>query len=495
MTRQVPAGVTYVLAVGRIGAASQALADLVGPLFRQTAKVGSVDDLFRKDLGFSPLSPADLAGRGVSVEGSAAVFSTGIFPTFAIPVADRAKLEEFIGRAAAGKKVGVVERAGVSVWIVRSEGAPTTSWAFVGDWLFVHVAAPTHEKDELAWLADIVAAGKKGGLAAEADLAWAIAQAGERVDLVGLVRPGAVADALRPIEEAEGLRGGTGCADVEARAAGALRRVALAAALAEGKVDATAFFELSPEAAAAVDAHVAAPPDGAFLSARDEAVVFLSFGVDLDWLGALGRDFGVSGCGVWFEALRDLDLAGARDPFGAVAGGGKLFTSYHLALLGLVPKGDALEVSAIAWLGLSNEAFVREQLDSMMLAPFRKRDQVKGVEVTSIDLSSLGVPGLTEPIRLVLSGGALRVAYGPGALDRLLAGGGASGPRELASFGLRVDKLADLATALRRLMEATGQQPEAGEVVARLFSEYRWLGLRAWREGDGVRVAGGFELR
>jgi hypothetical protein len=448
-----------------------------------------IDQELRRSLGMSPIDPADLAQHGFAVDGSAAIFSSAVFPTFLIPVADRGRVEKLIEAATKKTTVIVAERRGIH-YTTWTSGELMLGFAVIEGYLVLHVGLAELEKGQTAWLDEVLDAG--AGIAIEGDAAWAFDQAGPRKEALGVVRAAALGDALRALEDKLKTRDAKGCEAIEKATAGLVGRVAFSASLGDGKVDGAVFLEVSKAGTAAVAKHLAASPDARYLTARGAAGFHASTGLDLDWTSALAREFGKRGCGSIWALLAELELWRLSDPFAALQGK-RIFSSYHAAVLETRVVGQNLDMKAVAWLGVADDAALQQVFDLFVAGPFRSSRTVAGQPVTRLDLSLLG---WTEPIDFIKGAGALRVGIGAGMIERLLSGNaGPAGARELFSLRFQSDKFTDLAAPLGWLARKTGASERDAEEVARMLARFRWFALSATLEDAGIRMAGGFELR
>jgi hypothetical protein len=494
---RVPARATYAGAAARLELMARLVRDLAGlaptyssPWSSSPGLAQEIDQRFRKSLGMSPIDPADLAQHGFAVDGSVAFFSTGVFPSFLIPVADRGRVEKLLEAATKQTTVIVAEHRGVHYTTWTGFADLLVGYTLLDNYLLVHFGNATLEKGKTAWLDEVLDAG--GGIALEADMAWALEQSGARKEVLGLLRGPAFADALRALDDHLKTRTEAGCDALDKRAAGTVGRVAFAAALADGKLDSAARVEISREAVAALGEHMAAAPDARYHAARADAGFHVSAALDLDWLSQLGRDFGKDGCGFLWASLGELELWQLSDPFAATYGK-RIFNSYHAALLGARVAGQSLDLQAVAWMGVADADGLRHILDLLVVGPFKSQRRVGGQEVTRLDLSLFQV---AEPIELVQQGGSLRLATGRGMTERLLQGPGAqAAARELFSLRFRAEKFTDLQAPMTWIGGKLGVSDRGVAELAKLLGRFRWFGMDAALEDAGIRVAAGFELR
>ena len=275
--RWVPADVTYVVTARRATdwvAAVRELIDLfgVGADLDATTAQGAM----RSALGFDTLSAEGLAEIGVAPGGSLALFSRGVSPTFAVQLADPAKMSATIDRLrSGGVAVQASQQGGVEVYAFRPHRDIGLHWAIADGWLWFHVELGFEKEAEGAWFTALRGAG--GALAAHADWKAALA-AGKRLPaggtsseppVVGLARLPALASALAPSGAPDG------CLALP-RAAG---RAFLAAGVAGPDAGGALTIELG--ASAPQVAALALPPMAGWIAAREGAPVQGEWALDL----------------------------------------------------------------------------------------------------------------------------------------------------------------------------------------------------------------------
>jgi hypothetical protein len=480
VTRRIPGNATMFLATARLDHGVQLVRDLLKPLGRaeEQADPAKLDQLFRKEIGFSPISAADLADFGFAVDRDFAVYSTAFLPTFVLPVADAAKVNERIAKLAQGSRMVVSEHRGLNLSVIR-ESDVFVGWAISGDYLFVHVGGTELEKSTTDWLNEILDA--KATLATQDDLEWAWQRAEGQKEALGLARTPALFAAARAFDRPD--THSPECDQMNARIAGAFGRVAVSAALSEGKADARGFLELAPAAASALAAHVALPPDSAYLSIREQAGLSLGAGVDLGWFGPLVKTVRSRDCGIVPELIAESDLDDVEDPLTKELGK-RALSSYHVALLGGSAGFTGVDVQAVGFFGVVDEAAVKGLVGQLGGGD---AETVSGQPATK-----LSIPGSVQPLEYSFAPGVLHAAMGPGLLAKLLGNTKplSQGPApEIFSLALRPDKLPDLLSALQLV------GGHDAEILARIIGEYRWMRAAVTSENGGVRVVAGFELR
>jgi hypothetical protein len=486
---KVPARATWVIATQRLDDSVELLRDFLRPLGAASDQMvpDQLDAQARREWGLSPIHPADLADAGFAVDRGVALYSTGLLPTLLLPVADAEKVRATIEKLFGDEAMLLREHRGVRIMSSQADEEGVAA-AMVGDWLVVHVFVPEVEGGAgLAWLDEILDLPAKAGAAigaAQADLEWAMGLAPEGA-LVGVVRVQPLLDAVKALDKLD--RPEADCSKTYALTDGIFGRVALYGSFSEGRGEGGAFVELTPEAMTALSRRVAAAPDAAYLGVRDEAAVSISAGIDLDWLGGVGRSY-KDRCGIFSELVDELDL----DELDELVPGA---TSYHGSLLGARVAGSSLDVEAAVWLGVGDEGAVREFLDTRVPKLIRARTEVGGVEVDEVPLDLVG---LSSPLRFLLQPSSLRLAIGRGVMERLLAAKASTQPAagsELLSFALRPDKIPDTRPAIELLVRVFEWDAMGAEMLVRALASFRNLTFSATVEKHGVRLSGGFELR
>ncbi|MBZ0238821.1 MAG: hypothetical protein K8M05_41305, partial [Deltaproteobacteria bacterium] len=207
--RWVPADATYVVAARRTEDAVVLLKSAVDAL----GIVGEFDaaELSREsqdELGFDVLSAEAYADMGVDLDRGLAVWSRGLGPSFAVPLADPQRLAAEIERRRGPGTVVQVSRAhDTDVFTIRPARDAAFHWAIAGDWFLAHLEVTDEREAEGAWFEDAWAA--RGGLAGHADFLAALDEGtkrlgGEEVGVTGeaaarrprVLEPGALGLAL-----------------------------------------------------------------------------------------------------------------------------------------------------------------------------------------------------------------------------------------------------------------------------------------------------------
>ncbi|HKE15872.1 MAG TPA: hypothetical protein VKB80_13440 [Kofleriaceae bacterium] len=482
--RWVPAGASYVLAAGRVDQgvrAARELADLAAIAGGATAD--ELDRWLRGELGASPLDEADLAGAGIDLHASAALFAQAGFPTAALPVADAGRLRGFLARHRPAGDAAASTRRGEAAtsWSI---GDWRLSWAMHGRWLFVHLG-PRGEGE--GWLDRVVAA-PDAGLAADPDLA-AAADRGRRAlgdratrpprapGLVGLVRAAALARDLAGWSGApDGL---AGCAR---RASAAAPLLSWAADFSRGRGAVWAAIDLAPAAARALRAHIAPPPPPGYRAYRAAAAVAVDWSLELDWLERVRARLA---CPLLDQPIRDpvREATGFRGP-----------RAWHVAATSIDP-GD-LSGAGAAHVILADPGLIAAQLESIPgRSLFERSRRIAGQRV-----QVLSVPGLPT-IAYRQAGEAFTLAVGDGVMEEVLAPA-APAPRdgeaglEVARVAIAPPRLPALGAIVDAALSALAGPPPrpSGRIIAARLSRYDEAALSARLDGNSVAISATMRL-
>lgn len=435
--RWVPADATYVVATRR---GEDALALLRGA-FDGLGMLADVDAAelgraSRQELGFDLLSADDHAAMGVDLQRGIAVWSQGLGPSLAVPLADP---ERMAGEVARRRGPGTVIQVGrlrdVDVHTWRPDREVALHWAIAGDWLLAHLEVVAEGEVDGAWFEGAWAA--RGGLAATPDLAAALDEGrrrlGELPPLVGLVRVPAILAHPRVVEP-------PACAST----LGALGRL---------------FVVAAADAAAVRAVMVAEVPGG------------------IDGLRALARPAPAG----WAKARAGAPLVAelGLDARAAAAALGPCLEEDLVAGLGLDQvRGGRVFVHAIDTSRLEGRGAATAELgDPRMLA--RALSEIPGIGFLS-KVRAIGPHDITE----VNAPGVPRFAYGQlgpttvvavgVAMDDLLVGGMVAAGDELARLELRPRAWPE-ATWDELLAFPVGRARTRAALIRR---------LRAWSRGE-----------
>ncbi|MBK9032519.1 MAG: hypothetical protein IPL61_14615 [Myxococcales bacterium] len=396
----VPPDAIYVVATTRVDQVAILLRDVadgLGPLVSEDAATMGAE--LARALGFDPMSPDGLAEQGVDLTRGLALWAHGgVGPTLALPLADPARMvariEQYRGAGGAVVQVSRIGDQEVSTW--RPDRDLAFHWAFVGDWLLVHLELAVDAEPADAWLTAALAA--RGRFAAEPDFLAARAAAAKLLAapaVVGLVRMPAI---LAQVPAAERLK----CAGTLGQA----QRLFLAASSDATVAQAGLVVELP--STDGVRAMQLAPPPG-WVATRGEPPLVVELGLDLRAVQAA-----LAPC-IGTELTRDAISGGVF--------GGRAFAR-RLEVGKLELEG------AIA--ALVDPAVVADALDEIPGFDFLKRTRtVAGQAVVDVDVPM--IPSFSYAQR----GEAVVVTVGT-AIDPILAGAAvADPPAELARVELR----------------------------------------------------------
>ncbi len=474
----VPAETSY-LVVGRLRDVVRTIDEIRRPLALLPIPL-YLDELpgaSRRFLGVDVLSLDGLAQAGLDIDGSAAMFSTGLWPTFALPVRDIAEVNAWLERYRAIEGVTLRERDGVEV--ARWQPAETfaVTYAVVSGWLVVHLSDPSRESDPNAWLAATRAAMASHAAGAAADLVDAAnaARASVGTDgpvaVLGLARMDRIAAAVT--EAAGDVEYITACWAGIGRA---VQRVGLGVRLDDGAAEGVLSFGLSPEAAAAVRANTSAGPPAGFRAYRARAGLYGDLAVDLRWLDDAVRGAGCPALGVG-DATAMLGQYGGR---GA-----------HVAIEQFVPSSMRVRLAGYLAFG-SRKAFTSNVLDAVPgRSLIESSVKIGGRKAKAIEL------GVVPRVVYAIDDAGVLGAVGSGVAEIAL---GASGPdargTTLAAIGVRPERMPDLEESLVGLFELAGvySARSASRAVVRVLSHYAEGELAVELVGGAVEVRGRMKL-
>lgn len=435
--RWVPADATYVLAARR----SEDAIVLFKTAVEAVGIIGEFDaaELSREsqqELGFDVLSPDAYAEMGVDLERGIAVWSRGLGPSFAVPLADPQRTAAEIERRRGPGTVVQVSRAhDADVFTVRPERDVAIHWTITGDWFLAHLEYTEEHEAEGAWFDEAWAA--RGGIAAHADFAAAVDEGKKRLGgdppLVGMLRtPQLVGNRLL----AEGP-GQPECAST----VGAINRMFLSAGV-EGPDSRGALVVEVPAGLDGLRALMTKVPAG-WADARKGAPLQLEVGLDIR---ALARAF---------SPCADEDLAAQLDR--EAPSSGRLFL-HEIDV-------DDMKGRGAAAVELSDPDVIRRALDDVPgISLLSKRRKVAGVEVTDVNVPML-------PRFAYAQVGATTVVTVSSAIDSLLSFGAAGD--EVARFEI-LPRAWPAETWDALLREVVGREEARADTVRR---------LRAWSRG------------
>jgi hypothetical protein len=445
----VPADVSYVAAIRRVDGAIAATHDLIEAVgILGNFDPSQIEDEFRNYLGVVPISVDDLRSAGVDVAAGAAVFSQGFSPTFVFTLADPAAMQARIEtqrERASATAVGVAVRDGVDIYTDLGDRDIHTHWAIDGTWMWVHFEIVAEHEQELAWFE--ASRGAKGAITADADFAWAVAEA-DRVQsgapLVGLVRPHRMAARLaRAVNEPEA----TACLGLVTPPRAAVAMGA-AGGVSEGHVLVdTAGGGRTIEA-------LAVPVPSGWAAARGQPAIGFEWNLDLL---QLARRFKTC----------DDDPAQALAQLGVRAGRG-FIQSFD---------PETLEGRGAVAGELTSRTLVDQMLDAI---PGRAMFETKK-KFGSLDGVRLSVP-MIPTVDYILTAERGLAATGDGLLAQLV-GDGKTTPGVLAGFEIRPSALSPEAwNALLELASISGRQGR--EATIRRINRWKHATIALTRDGD-----------
>jgi hypothetical protein len=466
-----PAGASYVAVAGRLDEgvrAARELADLAS--IGGGATADQLDRWLREAIGASLLDERDLAGAGIDVHASAALFAQDGFPTAALPVADPGRLRAFLDRHRPGRATS--SRQGADAITSWSIGEWRLSWAAHGRWLFVHLGPRAGDE---RWLDRVVAAPEGASLAADADLASALARArralghAERAPgLLGAVSVDALARDLAAWPGAP-----DGLAACARRASTAAPHLSWAADFSRERGAGWAAIDLAPAAAAALRAHVAPPPPPGYRAYRAGAALAVDWSLEVDWLERVRARFA---CPLLDQPIRDpvREATGFRGP-----------RAWHVAATSI--DLDDLSGAGAAHLLLADPGLVSAQLESIPARSlFERSRRIAGQRV-----QVLSVPGLPT-ISYRQAGDEFTLAVGDGVMEEVLAPGsppGGAPDLEVARVALQPPRLPALGALIDAALSALGgSRARPGRAIAARLSRYDEVAVTARLDGDSVAI-------
>jgi len=429
----VPADASYVV-TGQVKDIALTLRELLQPIsMLPVPGPAEIEGALYGLFGLNPLSDRDLAAAGIAIDQSVAVFSTGVWPTFAVPVEDGAALAAHLDKHWPRTGVRMREQAGVEIVSWDSAAGFVLSYARVGDWLLMRVAAPGSEASVGAWLDAARATFTHGGIPAHEDLVGTARRARERLaargadvvpGMLGLARVGKIIDSAAAAGE---------CAGVISRT---------------------------------VD-----------LGYRATAGLYADLGIDLRWLDSVFVGAGCPAPGSW---LGDITRVLAR--FDA--------RTVHLAIRQL--SLDERKVQAAAHVGLRSRAGIERQvLDNIPgRSLLERKTTIGGQVVRVIDL------GILPRIGYQLANDRGVVAIGSETIEQVYGGTSeAAKGILLAAMGARPERMPDMASALGVILEQMGYPAGlASRFVNQVLSRYADTGFSLTLVGRSIELRGWYEL-
>ncbi len=138
--RFVPAQPTYVLSARTMREAQVAFTHVVDMLGMTAGfEVSEASLELKHVLGVDPLNAAAVAAIGIDLEGSMALFSEGLNPTFVVHLSSAEAMNGFLeGQRQKGLRTQSVIAAGTEIFTAKIASEVHISWAVEKEWLWVH---------------------------------------------------------------------------------------------------------------------------------------------------------------------------------------------------------------------------------------------------------------------------------------------------------------------------------------------------------------------
>lgn len=384
--RWVPPDATYALVTRRTDETVQLVRDLLdATAILHGEDAASIGAEIRSELGFDPLALDDLATQGLDPTRGIGLWSRGVGPSIALPLADPPRFAAMLDERRSHGAVVQVARAGkVEVYSWRPEDDVALHWAIVDDWFLAHLEIREERELDGAWYAAATAA--RGAFAAEADFRAAREATAARLGAA----PGLVAVVRVPALFASPLGGGM---QPCRHTLGTIGRFFVGASSDGKDARGTIVAEL-PGGAAGIRAMQLPVPAG-WAAARAEAPLAVELGLDLRELGPR-----------WASCLDDEDVT--AELVRAGIHGGRAF-AHELDVEDTEVRG------ALAAFG--DTSVLTDALDSIPgLSFLRKERTVGGLRVYDVNLP------VAPRFSYTLHDGGAVVAAGT-SIDPLITGG------------------------------------------------------------------------
>lgn len=387
--RWVPGRPTYVFAAPTMRDAQHSFGEVVATVGMAVGiEELSLSGELTRILGVDPQSDTALAEIGVDLDGSVAMFSDDIDPTFVVHLSSPTALGAFLdGRRQTGLVTQSVMVDGDEVFSATVDADLRIEWTVDKDWLWVHVAGPhdigtqwftasKHPADTAwvpRWQAAQQLAQKAAGLVGFVDLHDLLAR--------GATHATSLAACARRFEEVRGV-----------------------SVVVEGEgnsVAGTLAIDLGP-AAGALAQHVLAPPPG-WAAASAKAPLSVQWNLDLQAVAAWAQPCMLGG----------LDLAALVEPYGVRSGRAFVYT---------LDPDDKSGTGAVA-IDLAHRKFFAQLLDQI---PMRSKFE-RGRQFGAYNGKHLSVP-FVATADYVLDDHVFLAAMGDGMLERAASGSPAQSP-------------------------------------------------------------------
>lgn len=457
--------------------AAAQLEDMV-KLFREGAdallmlegyRTGDVDGWMRARFGASPLVIDDLAAAGLNTGGSAAAFVRRRGLTFALPVADRARVASILDRHIPAIGAEPVTRGGFDGKVWR-DGAMSAGYLASDEWVLFHIGS---REPGLEWIDEILAV-RGRGLGAEPAFARAKSRAAainaaaarrfgwpapKRVDVVGVLRPPALA---------ADLLGPEPCA---ARAAAFAPIVLVGADVEWDRIAGFFELELADEVAVALGANRPPPPSTGMMKLVAAAPMS---GVWTLPPSAIERVRALWQCDELDEPLDASLLRGATGAAGAAWA---------------IDPGRPDKIQAVARVTGISPGVLTSMLDQIPgRSLLEKTRTISGVKLKVLG-GSLGIPEIAYRIRAAetsIGTGAARVA-------RALAGPAAEGV-PLIHMRLVPAEVANLPSLLAQVTAQLLGSARTGRSLGVRLQRYQWGEMSLAHAGKTLRLTAAMQL-
>jgi hypothetical protein len=388
--RWVPDHPSYVISSPQLGDAQHSLRDIVELLggvagYDLADATSALTGLF----GVDPLHAEPLAGIGVDLKASWAMFSDALDPTIVVRLAAPEQMAAFLEHQRSRGLVTHAVRVGqVEVQTAALMSGVSLSWAIDGNWMWVHVA---HDRaDDTAWLTASRASHQPGWAA---DWAWAERAAGAASAVVGLYDP-------RSLFARAATMAGQGLACVKLFEP--VRRVALSIDADDRHFAARLAFDLG--STAGIQRMVLPPPAG-FAAASARAAISGQWNLDLGAVTA------------WAAPCLALASQQPGEPFGV--------RTVRGFLIDVDP--EQLAGSGAVVMDLASSAAFQQQLDRVPMRSALERKRSFGAYQGAV----IDVP-FGPTVEYVLDGKLLAAGLGEGLLAQVLTGPGGPGAPAIA---------------------------------------------------------------
>ncbi len=385
--RFVPAQPTYVVSARTMREAQASYRHMLDMLAMVGGfEVSEIERDMTTVLGVNPLDPNAVAGIGIDLEGSVALFSEELDPTFVVHVTNADQMHGFLeGQRQNGMKTQSVVVAGTELFTARLANDAHISWALEKEWMWIHFSFGG-QPDGPEWFEH----SKQPTDTAWVD-GWSWAKGQGASPIIGVLDAGAMLAKVGPH-----ARDAAACLEKLA----SIRRVGMSFDIDAKQASARFAIDLGDASGRLRDILLPLPPGWAAASAN--APVSAQWNVDLpatgEWLRACTGDEGVS------ATVAEMGVRSMR------------------AFAHSLDIGDKEGVGAVA-VDLSHARYFKAMLDQIpgrsVAESSRTYGQYKGKHVK--------VPFFIEA-DYVLNDQLMIGAMGKGMLERIGTGAAPSGP-------------------------------------------------------------------